>query len=84
MSCNCASLCGRDHNYWFETCQGSWDLDENKIKDGAANDVCDHIFNHTACQLTSAIEEAKDALIDLLLNTWRDLEGVDEDPVARS
>jgi len=31
----------RDHNYWFETCQGAWDLDANKIKDGAANDVCD-------------------------------------------
>jgi hypothetical protein len=31
----------RDHNYWFETCQGTWDLDANKIKDGAANDVCD-------------------------------------------
>ncbi len=74
---------GRDHNYWFETCQGAWDLDANKIKDGAANDVCDHIFNHTACQLTSAVEEAKDALTDLLLNTWRDLEGVDEGPCGK-
>ncbi len=41
----------RDHNYWFETCQGAWDLDANKIKDGAANDVCDHFLDHTTCSL---------------------------------
>ena len=63
----------RDHNFWFETCQGTWDLDDNKIKDEAANDLCDHFFNHTACQLTSVIEEAKDELINLLFSTWLDL-----------
>jgi hypothetical protein len=73
----------RDHNYWFETCQGTWDLDANKIKDGAANDVCDHFFNHTACQLTSSIEEAKDELMKLLFNKWLDLEGVDEGPCGK-
>jgi hypothetical protein len=73
----------RDHNYWFETCQGTWDLDANKIKDGAANDVCDHFFNHTACQLTSSIEEAKDELMKLLFNTWLDLEGVAEGPCGK-
>jgi len=73
----------RDHNYWFETCQGAWDLDANKIKDGAANDVCDHFFNHTACQLTSTIEEAKDELMKLLFNTWLNLEGVDEGPCGK-
>jgi hypothetical protein len=73
----------RDHNYWFETCQGTWDLDANKIKDGAANDVCDHFFDHTACQLTSTIEEAKDELMKLLFNTWLDLEGADEGPCGK-
>ena len=73
----------RDHNYWFETCQATWDLDANKIKDGAANDLCDHFFDHTTCQLTSAVEEAKDELIKLLFNTWLDLEGVDEGPCGK-
>jgi len=73
----------RDHNYWFETCQGTWDLDAEKIKDGAANDVCDHFFDHTACQLTSSIEEAKDQLMKLLFNRWLDLEGVDEGPCGK-
>jgi hypothetical protein len=73
----------RDHNFWFETCQGTWDLDDNKIKDEAANDLCDHFFSHTACQLTSVIEEAKDELMDLLFNRWLDLEGVDEGPCGK-
>ncbi|MGB7932225.1 MAG: hypothetical protein WCH04_08370, partial [Gammaproteobacteria bacterium] len=73
----------RDHNFWFETCQGAWDLDANKIRDGAANDLCDHFTNHTACQLASAIEEAKDELMKLLFNTWLDLEGVDEGPCGK-
>jgi Thrombospondin type 3 repeat len=73
----------RDHNYWFETCQATWDLDDNKIKSGAADDVCDHFFNHTACQLTSTVEEAKDELMNLLFNTWLDLEGVDEGPCGK-
>jgi hypothetical protein len=63
----------RDHNFWFETCQDTWDLDDNKIKDEAANDLCDHFFSHTACELTSAIEEAKDELMNLLFHTWIDL-----------
>lgn len=73
----------RDHNFWFETCQGTWDLDDNKIKDEAANDLCDHFFSHTACQLTSVIEEAKDELMNLLFNRWLDLEGVDEGPCGK-
>ena len=73
----------RDHNFWFETCQGTWDLDDNKIKDGAANDVCDHFFDNTACQLTSVIEEAKDELMNLLFNRYLDLEGVNEGPCGK-
>ena len=73
----------RDHNYWFESCQGTWDLDSNKIKSEAANDVCDHLFNHTACQLTGAVEEAKDELMNLLFTTWLELEGVDEGPCGK-
>ena len=78
-----ALMRSRDHNFWFETCQGTWDLDDNKIKDGAANDVCDHFFDHTTCQLTSAVEEAKDELMKLLFNRWLDLEGVDEGPCGK-
>jgi hypothetical protein len=73
----------RDHNFWFETCQATWDLDDNKIKDGAANDVCDHFFNHTTCQLASAIEEAKDELMNLVFSTWLYLEGVNEGPCGK-
>ena len=73
----------RDHNFWFETCQATWDLDANKIKDGAARDLCDHFFDHATCQLTSAIEEAKDELMKLLFNKWLDLEGVDEGPCGK-
>jgi len=76
----------RDHNYWFETCQGTrWDLDADKIKDGAANDLCDHFFNHTACQLTSSIEEAKDQLMKtVILTGGLTLRAWTRGPVARS
>ena len=73
----------RDHNFWFESCQGTWDLDDNKIKDEAANDLCDHFFSHSVCQLTSVIEEAKDELMNLLFSRWLDLEGVDEGPCGK-
>jgi hypothetical protein len=73
----------RDHNFWFESCQGTWDLDDNKVKDEAANDVCDHFFDHTTCQLASVVEEAKDELMNLLFSTWLELEGVNEGPCGK-
>jgi hypothetical protein len=73
----------RDHNFWFESCQGTWDLDDNKVKDEAANDLCDHFFSSNSCQVASVIEEAKDEFLNLLLNLWHNLEGVDAGPCGK-
>jgi hypothetical protein len=73
----------RDHNFWFESCQATWDLDDNKVKDEAANDLCDHFSSNTLCQFAGAIEEAKDELMNLLFSLWLDLEGVDEGPCGK-
>lgn len=76
-------MSGRDHNYVFESCQATWDLDSNKVKDGAAADACDHFFDNTVCGLLEGGEEAKDLLVELLLEQWLDSEGVEEGPCGK-
>jgi hypothetical protein len=73
----------RDHNIVFENCQATWDLDDNKVKDGAAADACDHFGNNEACGLLGDAEEAKDLLVQLLLDIWLDSEGVEEGPCGK-
>ncbi len=76
-------MAGRDHNYVFESCQATWDLDSNKVKDGAAADACDHFFDNTVCGTLEGGEEAKDLLVELLLEQWLDSEGVEEGPCGK-
>jgi hypothetical protein len=76
-------MAGRDHNIVFESCQATWDLDTNKMKDGAANDACDHFFDNDVCGTLDASEEAKDLLVDLLLGQWLESEGVEEGPCGK-
>ena len=76
-------MAGRDHNYWFENCQAFWDLDGEKIKDSAANDICDHYFDHRICQAASAVEEAKDRVMELFLDRMLDSATVDEGPCGK-
>jgi hypothetical protein len=76
-------MAGRDHNFVFESCQATWDLDSNKVKDGAAADACDHYFDNTACEFFDGVEEAKDLLVDLLLDQWLGSEGVEEGPCGK-
>ena len=73
----------RDHNIVFENCQATWDLDDNKVKDGAAADACDHFSDNDACGLFDGAEEAKDFLVKLLLDQWLDSEGVEEGPCGK-
>jgi hypothetical protein len=76
-------MADRDHNIVFENCQATWDLDTNKVKDGAAADACDHYFDHNLCGVFEVVEEAKDLLVDLLLEQWLDQEGVEEGPCGK-
>ena len=73
----------RDHNIVFESCQATWDLDDNKVKDGAAADACDHFGNNELCGLLGDGEEAKDLLVQLILDIWLDSEGVEEGPCGK-
>jgi hypothetical protein len=73
----------RDHNIVFESCQATWDLDDNKVKDGAAADACDHFGNNELCGLLGDGEEAKDLLVQLVLDIWLDSEGVEEGPCGK-
>jgi len=76
-------MASRDHNFVFENCQATWDLDSNKVKDGAAADACDHFFDHDTCNLFEVAEEAKDLLVDILLGQWLDSQGVEEGPCGK-
>jgi len=76
-------LADRDHNIVFENCQATWDLDSNKMKDGAAADACDHFFDHDACKIFEVTEEAKDLLVDLLLDQRLSSQGVEEGPCGK-
>ena len=46
----------RDHNFWFETCQATWDLDDNKIKDEAANWATTCSFDKLALKIRSQFQ----------------------------
>ena len=73
----------RDHNIVFETCQATWDLDGNDVKDGVAADACDHYFSNNFCESAGAQGQAVDLLVELLLDTWKDIKGVDEGPCGK-
>ena len=76
-------MASRDHNIVFESCQATWDLDSNKMKDGAAADACDHYFDNNLCEVFEFAEEAKDLLVDLLLDQWLASQGVEEGPCGK-
>ena len=76
-------MAGRDHNYWFENCQALWDLDGEKIKDSAAEGVCDHFTDRRLCQVASIQEEAKDRFIELLVDRILDAESINEGPCGK-
>ncbi len=77
------NMASRDHNIIFENCQATWDLDSNKVKDGAAADACDHFFDNNACNVFEIGEEAKDLLVELLLDQWLDSQGIEEGPCGK-
>jgi lysophospholipase L1-like esterase len=72
-----------DHSYIFESCQATWDLKGNQIKDSAAQSACDHFAGHSFCSVVDNTEDGKDYLLSLLLDTWLDLEGVDAGPCGK-
>ena len=73
----------RDHNVIFESCQATWDLDSNKIKDGAAASACDHYFDNDLCRLADSNEEAKDLLFGLFLESLLESLDVEEGPCGK-
>ncbi len=73
----------RDHNIVFETCQATWDLDGNDVKEGEAADACDHYFSNNFCESAGAQGQAVDLLVELLLDSWKDIKGVNEGPCGK-
>ena len=73
----------RDHNLLFKTCQATWDLDSNEVKDGEAEDACNHYFSSDFCDLAGSQGQAVDLLVELLLDTWLDMEGIEEGPCGK-
>mgnify|MGYP001548809912 FL=1 len=67
----------------FESCQATWDLDSNKIKDGAAASACDHYFDNDLCRLADSNEEAKDLLFGLFLESLLESLDVEEGPCGK-
>ncbi len=73
----------RDHNLMFKTCQATWDLDGNEVKDGVAEDACDHYFSNSFCETAGGQGQAVDLLVELLLATWLDMQGIEEGPCGK-
>ena len=76
-------MADRDHNIVFKTCQATWDLETNDIKDGAASDACDHFFDNDVCNALDFVEEAKDLLVEAWVEQLLDGEGVEEGPCGK-
>ncbi len=72
-----------DHNYVFESCQATWELAGNKVKDGAAQSVCDHFSSHEFCSVVDNSEDFKDFLLRQLVSSWQDVKGVGEGPCGK-
>jgi hypothetical protein len=73
----------RDHNILFKTCQAAWDLDKNEIKEGLADDACQHYFGNSVCELAGGQGQAVDLLVEQLLASWLDMQGVEEGPCGK-
>jgi hypothetical protein len=77
------SMRNRDHNMFFENCQATWDLDSNDVKHEVAEDACDHYFNKGFCETAGGQGQAVDLLVELLIETWLELEGTEEGPCGK-
>lgn len=73
----------RDHNFVFESCQATWDLSTNQIKDGAAGSACDHFADSDFCRIVDNTEDGKDFLLRQLLDVWLDVEGIENGPCGK-
>jgi len=73
----------RDHNLLFESCQATWDLDAEKLAEGAAQDACAHFFNNDLCRLADTQEQARDRLVALFLERLLEAQGVEEGPCGK-
>jgi hypothetical protein len=73
----------RDHNLLFKTCQATWDLDKNEIREGMAEDACDHYFSKSFCATAGGQGQAVDLLVQLLVDNWLSREGIQEGPCGK-
>lgn len=71
-------MVNRDHNHMFRSCQATWDLDKNRVKDGAAKDACIDLFGRLACDLLERAEGAIDFLVEQFLDYYAREYGVRE------
>ena len=68
----------RDHNHLFESCQATWDLDKNRVKDSAALDACIELFGSLACDLLERTDVVIEFLIEQFLEYYTREYGVRE------
>ena len=76
-------MVNRDHNHLFDSCQAAWDLDENKVKQGAALDACVDLFGGFLCELFGYIADAIDYLIEELLDYYFEAYEIVEGPCGK-
>ena len=53
------------------------------MKDGEAEDACDHYFSNDFCEELGGQGQAVDLLVELLLENWLDMEGIEEGPCGK-
>ena len=76
------ALVHRRHNYMFKSCQGLWDLDSDEVTVPAAISICkDQAGDFDAiCGSATDRKEAREFLVDQLLDYYLDRLGIDEGP----
>lgn len=70
-------MVNRNHNYAFDNCQATWDLDENKLKNAAKDEACQQYFGRRVCD-ADIVDEAADRLVELIVQGWLRIEEVEE------
>lgn len=71
-------MADRDHNHLFKSCQATWDLDKDEVKNGAAMDACIELFGKVACDALEQVEGAIDYLVEQFLDYYAREYGVRE------
>ncbi|HMB78054.1 MAG TPA: SGNH/GDSL hydrolase family protein [Kiloniellaceae bacterium] len=72
----------RRHNYLFKSCQGLWDLESDQVTLPAAKSICKDQAGDLdgLCSSVTGRKEARDFIVERLLDYYLDRYGIDEGP----